>query len=199
MAVERASVALLKKLRPRWRKFVRNLAADPLRNAARAYEMAGFNVDKDNRQSVANAASRLLARVEIWEAYTTLRDELRTDHDVTEGDIVKELSRIAFARPSRLFDADGKRREIHQLEEDEEASVREMEYEHTKTRTFVDSEERMVVEEEGLVKVKLHDKVGALKTLAGIKGLIKQTHKHEGTLKLEDIVARAARPAEGTE
>jgi phage terminase small subunit len=126
-----------------------------------AYESAGYRA----RGKVADAAAaRLLTNVKVAAYVENRRQKLQEKTEVTQERITQELARIAFSNMRNLavWGPRGVRlRRSRALPEDITAAVAEV--------------SQTITETGGSLKFKLHDKKGALDSLAKIMGMMKDT------------------------
>ena len=139
-----------------------------------AYVSAGYKATGNRARA---AASRLLTNVNILLTIKEGRKKDDADVEVTRDRLIKEYAKIAFCNATQLFDAEGKIRNIHEMDEDVKAAIVGIEI----VETFLkDGAARTTT------KFKLETKKGALDSLSKIKGLFIDRHKVEfdsGTLK----------------
>ena len=144
-------------MRDKWRRFCEEYLLDL--DAAAAYRRAGYKCTND--YSAWNAASRLLARVEVQQYISTLMYERSQRTEIAADAVIEELSHIAFSRFTDVveFNSAGiQLRDSGSLTESAVAAI----------------EEVSQVEARGVVtvRVKLASKVAALRLLAQHFGLL---------------------------
>ena len=144
-------------MRDKWRRFCEEYLLDL--DAAAAYRRAGYKCTND--YSAWNAASRLLARVEVQQYISTLMYERSQRTEIAADAVIEELSHIAFSRFTDVveFNSAGiQLRDSGSLTESAVAAI----------------EEVSQVEARGVVtvRVKLASKVSALRLLAQHFGLL---------------------------
>ena len=111
-----------------------------------------------------------------------------TDEDRTQGRaaVESELRRVGFCDPRRLFDQSGRLRSPLDIADDVAAAVQSIE---VVTRTVPGQGEAAEVEHTH--KIKMHDKLGALKQLGSLYGgfadRVEHTGKDGGALTVEVV------------
>lgn len=154
------------------RRFVAEYLVDL--NATQAAIRAGYSVKTAESQG-----SRLLRKVQVAEAVQAGQAKRLGKLEITAERVLREIACLAFSDVRKLFDATGRLRPIHELEDDVAAALGSIELEREKTtRKATDVEE--VTVEECVVKVKEWDKLRALEMLAKNLGLVKEQHEHGG-------------------
>ncbi len=155
------------KLTPKQERFVQLYLIEP--NATKAYQIA-YGVSE---QQANKSGPRLLVNVGIAQEIKERQEKRAAKMDLTAEKVLKELSKIAFFDPRKLFDEEGRPKPIHELDDDTVGAIAGLdvleEYNGTgKDREFV-----------GYVKkYKVSDKNSALQ--AAMKHLgIAGTEKHE--------------------
>lgn len=108
-------------LNPRQRSFIAEYLKD--KNATAAY-MRAYGVSKDTAE---RAGPRLMGHVgvkaEIDRHLSAVVEAAKHEAGVTLERVIKELARIAFFDPRRLFDEDGRPLPITELDDDTAAAV----------------------------------------------------------------------------
>ena len=87
-------------------------------NATQAAIRAGYS-----ERSAYSQAHELLKKPEIKEAIKELEDAAAERAAVTKDKVLKELARVAFVDPRRLFDEDGRPKDITTLDPDTAAAL----------------------------------------------------------------------------
>lgn len=130
-------------------------------NATQAYLDAGY---KCSAASARAAAARLLADVSVQhllqpaqQAVEVARQQTLTSIEITRDRIRLELARLSFVNPKNLFHPDGRRKALHELDDDTAAAVAQFEVEEE-----VDGDTATVLR---TTKVKFWDKNRALQSL----------------------------------
>ena len=100
------------------RRFVAEYLQDY--NATAAYKRAGYKVGGHVAEA---AASRLLRNVEVAAAIAKADDANTAALGITAGRVLRELARIAFLDPRKLYDTDGRFLAITALDDDTAAAV----------------------------------------------------------------------------
>lgn len=137
--------------------FCRLYAADPEHNATKAAISAGCMP-----RSAATVASRWLKKVEVSTEIANLRTKTDNKLDISAEKVLRELARLAFLDPRKMFNADGSLKPITELDDDTAAAIAGVEYEKL-FKHFAKSQ----AEEIGTTtKVKLINKTEPLKILA---------------------------------
>lgn len=111
-------------------------------------------------------ASKLMRRPDVQECVAYLKSNALEAASITTAQIARELGRIAFLDPRKLFDADGNLRPLEQLDDDTAAAIAGIDVEELFSGR---GEERT---QTGVAKrVKLWNKREALADLAAIAGM----------------------------
>lgn len=105
-----------KKLTPKQQSFVDEYLVDL--NAAAAARRAGFS-EKTARQ----IGERLLTNVYIQSAIQERMQARQQRTEITADRVLKELARVAFFDPRKLFNADGSPKAISELDDDTAAAL----------------------------------------------------------------------------
>ena len=143
------------KLTSRQKAFVFEYLVDM--SATGAAKRAGYSV-----RTAYSAGQRLLKNVEITAAIRASLAEREERTQITSDRVIRELGRVAFFDPRRLFDADGAPRPITELDDDTAAVVAKIDV--SLTRNDDGSVTRVA-------KIKLADKLAALEKLGRHLGL----------------------------
>lgn len=161
-----------RKLTPKQQCFVDEYLVDL--NATQAAIRAGYSQKTANEQ-----AARLLANVSVQAAIQAAMKSRQERTELTQDMVVKELARIAFGDPRKVMTwgpSGVKLRDSKSLTDDEAAIVSEV--------------SESVTAAGGTLKLKTHDKVGALKLLGEHLGMFKQrvelTGKDGGPIQSQD-------------
>lgn len=91
-------------------------------NASRSAMAAGFAA-----KSAGVTGSRLLKHVHVVRRLTELQSEIATRNAITVDRVLKELGRIAFFDVRKLYDAEGKLKNIVDLDDDTAAVIASIE------------------------------------------------------------------------
>lgn len=105
-----------KKLTPKQQRFVDEYLVDL--NAAAAARRAGYS-EKTARQ----IGERLLTNVDVQAAIQERMKARQQRTEITQDAVLKELARIAFFDPRKLFNADGSPKAINELDDDTAAAL----------------------------------------------------------------------------
>jgi len=141
----------------------------------------GFNVRAANKavgnlQATAGSHNWVMARREdsskphLWDIVENARNTRVSHLDATRERIMLEYSRIAFFDPLQMYDEDGNLLHPKDMPEDVRRAVAE--FNIASVRTTDDEVQR-------IIKLKVGQKLQALKDLAGIIGITKETVVHE--------------------
>ena len=143
---------MIKKLTPKQRQFVDEYLIDL--NATQAAIRAGYSV-----RTAAEIGRQNLMKLEIQNAIWKVQAERSARTEITADRVVKELARIAFANPRKIFKWGPGGITLLDSEQltDDEAAVSEV----SETTT----------ENGGSIKAKLHDKIKALDLLGRHLGM----------------------------
>jgi phage terminase small subunit len=147
------------KLTDKQRRFVSEYLIDL--NATRAALRAGYSAK--NAESL---GCQLLKKTQVQEAITEAqrRREVRTE--ITQDRVLKELARIAFFDPRKLYDSEGIPIDIEQLDADVSAVIAGLKVERREDKNYYDIE---ITTKE----YKLADKLRALEALGKHLGMFK--------------------------
>ncbi|HEX9704476.1 MAG TPA: terminase small subunit [Gemmatimonadales bacterium] len=174
----------------RRRRFLEAYIVEP--NATQAAITAGYSPKTAYAQG-----QRLLKNAEVATALATARERLRVRSDVEAGDVIRELTRIGFAKLTDVASWGPDGLELvasDELSPDVAAAVKEV----TVTRTVTRGKDEYEVERV-VTKITMHDKKGALDSLMRRLGLFDadqraggDTHYHlPAGLSLDDLRALA--------
>lgn len=155
------------------------------RNATQAAIRAGYS-----EKTAYSQGNRLLKKDEVKELIKELEDAAAARSAITQDMVLKELARIAFNDPRKLFDEDGKLKDVAALDDDAAAALAGVEifeeYEgRGENREFIGYTK----------KYKWSDKLRALEQLGRHLGMFTDNVKVDGTLntgadKLAGILAQ---------
>ena len=156
-------------------------------NATRAYKMAYPNIKNDETASV--NGSRMLRNAKV-SVYVQQRIEERSARtEITQDRVLQEYARLAFFDPRKLFDGDGRPKDITALDDDTAAAVAGLEVQEVYEGVGVDREFVGYVK-----KYKIADKKGALDSVARHLGMFTDKVEHSGSIdttgKLDAILER---------
>lgn len=146
---------------PRHERFAQEMAKG--RSATEAYALAGY---KEGRR---DAASRLSSKVNIRDRVQELLERAAERTEITIARVLEELAKIGFANAGEFFDwgPDGiKVKDKDGLTPEQQAVVAEV--------------SQTITEKGGTVRVKLHDKLGALEKIGRHLGMFVEKHEHTG-------------------
>jgi phage terminase small subunit len=166
-------VPKLKPLSPQHALFVSEFLKD--RSATKAAIRAGYS-----EKTAGQIGYQLLQNPSIRAAIDEGLDKLLTDNGLTAARVLKEMARLAFFDPAKLYDKDGKLLPITQVDEDTRAAIAAIEIEGTRTSKAGET-----------AKVKLTDKGAALRMAAQHFGLLKEhvelTGKDGGPIETREL------------
>lgn len=151
----------------RERRFCEAYLAEQGRDASAAYVRAGYRAR--NAATAAAGASRLLTRVKVRIFLERRQREIAELTNVSMQRFTRELSRLTFSDVTRLVRAKGKRvtiRDTDLLSPDESAAISE------------------ISQTQNGIKIKLHSKSDALKTLGQVLGYIKPDGAFNGSINV---------------
>jgi len=145
-------------------------------NATAAYQRAGYKATGD---VAAAAASRLLSNVKVQDRIQRAQIQYAKRTEVTAENILRELGRIAFSDPRRLFNADGSLKAVIELTDDDAACLASLEV----LEEFAGrGEDRELVGH--TKKLKLWNKNNALELAGKHIGLFLNRHEHQHSGKV---------------
>lgn len=156
-----------KPLTPKEEAFATGLAAGL--SQSDAYRQAYPHSQKWRAHAIHSRASTLAASEKVQQRFAELREKAAAANEVTIERIVAELAKIAFGDARRVMKWGPRGVELldsEQLPDDAAAIVSEV--------------SETVSKEGGSLKVKTHDKLGALRMLADIKGFVVKKHELTG-------------------
>ena len=163
-----------KLLTPKQSLFVSEYLID--KNASRAYKVAYPNCKNDNVAKT--EGSKHLAKPIIRSAVDKGLEEQQKRCEVTADKVIKEISRLAFFDPRKLFDADWRLKPLSELDDDTAAAIGGIDISKLKA---VDSEASF---QEVVTKLKIWDKNAALEKLAKHFGLFAEDNKQHNTVTI---------------
>ncbi|WP_310731021.1 terminase small subunit, partial [Burkholderia multivorans] len=105
-----------KKLSAKHQRFVDEYLIDL--NATKAAERAGYS-----KRTAGQIGFELLKKPEIAEAISEAMKAREQRTGITQDRVLRELARIAFFDPRKLFDADGRPLPISELDDDTAAAI----------------------------------------------------------------------------
>lgn len=146
----------MRKLTPKQARFVDEYLVDL--NATQAAIRAGYS-----KKTAGQIGERLLKKVEIQQALAERMKAREKRTEITQDMVLRELAKIAFGDQRRVMEwgpAGVKLRDSTQITDDEAAIVAEV--------------SETITANGGTLKLKTHDKVGALKLLGDHLGMFKQ-------------------------
>ena len=150
----------------RQKRFVEEYLIDL--NATQAAIRAGYSV-----KTAYSAGQRQLKKVEVKNAVDAALEKRRKANEVTAEKVIKELARIAFADPRKIFSWGPSGVTLlpsEDLTDDEAAAVAEV--------------SQTITESGGSIKAKLHDKGKALELLGRHLGMFVDKSKVEVEAKI---------------
>lgn len=162
-------------------------------SAKQAKFVLEFMVDLNGKQAAIRAgysektaesqASRLLSNVKVSAAIAKARAVLSERCGITLDAVVRQLVRLGFSDPRKLFHADGTPKGIHELDDDTAAAIAGFEVE---TETVeVDGKKASTKTVTRTTKVKWADKKGPLELLGKHLGL-----KQEGDVGAAGVAVK---------
>ena len=179
-------------LTPQQSKFVRAYVVS--RNATQAAIEAGYS-----KATAVVQGSRLLTKVEVKKAVETATAEVTAKVAVNMGisleRTLREIARIGYFDPRRMFKADGTPLAIHQLDDDTAAAIAGLDVQEVYEGS---GEDRRLVGE--IKKWKLADKKGALDMLMKHLGGYSEDNRQrtDPLIALLDGMRRSAVPVVAT-
>lgn len=130
-------------------------------NATQAAIRAGYSTNRAGQTGF-----MLLKHRHVSALVDKLRAEQRAKAKMSADEVLEEMTRIARSRIGRVFGQDGELKGIHQLDDDAQAAIASVETRIELTGPRDDKASERVT------KIRLWDKVAALRTLAQVHGLI---------------------------
>lgn len=124
----------------------------------------------------------------VEEAKNEMLVKAMTAEDATVANIVREINRIAFSDPRKLFYADGTARDIVDLDDDTAAIISGFDVEK---RTEGHGEDR---ETFYILKPRLWNKMEALKLLAQYRAILSGAGDERAVDRLDEVVAAIQEP-----
>lgn len=169
----RVTLPRLEPLTDQQKVFVTEYLKD--RKAGPAARRAGYS-DKNADQ----LGYQLLQKPSVRAAIDEGMEQLLTNNGFTAERVIKELARLTFADPAKLFGKDGKLLPISEMDADTRAAIASIEVEGTRTSKAGET-----------AKVKLVDKTAALRMAAQHFGLLKEhvevTGKDGGPIETREL------------
>jgi phage terminase small subunit len=164
------------------RVFVREYLKDE--NGTRSVIAAGWAP-----KSAAVTASKLLKLPKIQAELAKVSDKVCDDLEVSVGEIVRELRRMAFVNPKKFFEDDGSVKQISEMDDATAACIAGIEVtELFEGKDVPDGPQQKTVY--GLLKkFKFADKIRACELLGRYKKMYTEKVEHSGTVTLEQLVA----------
>jgi phage terminase small subunit len=144
-------------------------------NATQAAIRAGYS-----EKTAYSIASENLIKPEVQEYIQDRQKELQAKTEVTQMRVLKELARVAFLDIRKFYDDNGKLKQPHELDDDAAAALagidvtEEFEYKNNGSREQIGWTK----------KVKLHNKLVALDSLAKHLGMYKDGDSLPDEIKL---------------
>jgi len=155
------------------------------RNATEAAKAAGYSP-----KTAYAAGARLLRDVQVRQLIEGRTTEVLAKAKLTVEGTLREVARIAYFDPRRLFDESGKLKPIHELDDDTAAALAGIEVLEEYQGT---GSERVLVGY--TTKVKHADKNAALDKAMKHLGLYEQDNEQLGNAIARAIIVPAKRPA----
>lgn len=163
-----------KKLTGKQTVFVAEYLID--KNATRAYKAAYPKCKSDKSAGV--EGNKFIKKPWIKSAIDKGLEKQQERVGVTADKVIKEISRLAFFDPRKLFDADWKLKPLSELDDDTAAAIGGVDISKLKA---VDSEASF---QEVVTKLKIWDKNAALEKLAKHFGLFAEDNKQQNTVTI---------------
>lgn len=138
------------------------------KNATKAAIRAGYS-----KASARSKACHILKEPAVVEYLSSLLQAQKMDLTITAERVLNELARIAFHDVASFYDADGKLKDLKDLNEDQRAAIAE-----------VDATAK---------RLKLHDKMGALGMLGKHLKLFTELHEQQHTFTVMPTIKRGAK------
>lgn len=154
--------------------FVREYLKDE--NGTRSAIAAGYA-----KGSATVTASRMLRKANIQAALANVTKRLCDNLEITDERVLREVARLAFYDPRKLFDANGRIKPITELDDDTAMAIAGIETAH---KVVGDQADGMVV----FTKIKLTDKRSACELLGRKLKLWTDKVEHGGRLTLEQLL-----------
>lgn len=146
-----------------------------------AYKRA-YDASKMKDKTIYEKACLLASKDKVRARLRELQDELKDRNMVTVERVVAEYAKLGFFDPRKLFNADGKPKDITELDDDTAAALAGLDMQEVyegygEDREFV-----------GYVKkYKLADKKSALDSMARYLGMFTDKIEHSGKIELPNI------------
>jgi phage terminase small subunit len=143
---------------------------------------AGLAISTSSSEAVAaQTAYRLLQKPRVKTRIREIQDDIWASSSISADRIIRELGRVAFADYSDYVTVDGSGcvipKAFEDMPEGASAVIREVVDSRVIAQQAGEGKEMILKAE---MKLKLHDKVKALETLAKWKGLLIERYKHDG-------------------
>jgi phage terminase small subunit len=155
---------------PKQERFVAQYLIDG--NATRAATAAGYSA-----KTAASQGERLLRNVEIAPAVAAGRAKVLEKLDITAERVLKEMGRLAFSDVSRLFNANGSLKGLHELSPDDAACIAGLE-------VIIKNAEAGDGHTDKVHKIKVWDKSKNLEMLGKHFGLFIEKVEVKGDLRI---------------
>lgn len=169
----KAARAKPRPLNAQQRLFVSEYLKD--RNATKAAIRAGYS-----QKSAQHLGYQLLQNPPVRAAVDEGLEKLLTDNGLTAERTIREMARLAYFDPAKLYDKHGKLLAVPEMDADTRAAIVSIEVEGTRTSKAGETS-----------KVKLADKAAALRMAAQHHGLLKErvevTGKDGGPVDIRDL------------
>lgn len=169
----KVTVSPLKPLTDQQKVFVSEYLKD--RKAGKAAARAGYS-----EKNADQLGYQLLQNPSVRAAIDEGLEKLLTDNGFTAARVIREMARLAFADPAKLYGKDGKLLAITEMDADTRAAIASIEIEGTRTSKNGET-----------AKVKLADKNASLRMAAQHFGLLKErvelTGKDGGPVEIKEM------------
>lgn len=157
-----------------------------LRTFARAYLAHGRNATKAyldlypdaGRERARSKAAQLLKNKDVQAAIEEAIIAMSKKFDTSLERLMLEAARIAFLDPQALLDADGRVRDLTEMDEDARRAIAGMDVD---SRTSEDGEVATVK------KIKISDKLRALEFIAKLQGQMVEKREISGNITLLEL------------
>lgn len=123
--------------------------------------------------TAASAARKLLLRPEIEKYIDFLKHERIKRVEITIDSVVREIAKVAFVNSDDYYNSDGSLKQLSELTREQKAAIAEV-----TNKVVFKNDEMKIVE----VKIKFHDKLGALKDLAKHVGAYEKHNEQKGAV-----------------
>jgi phage terminase small subunit len=167
-----------------------------------AYQKAGY--DCENVNVASSAAGRLLKDVEIIERIDCIRAAAVDAAKITPEKIAQELARIGFSDIRGIVKWQSNVTKIAEDPDTGEPTMRAFnEVALIDAVNLTEAQAAAIAEisqsKDGSIKIKLHNKLQALSTLAKWRGMVVDKVEHSGSVTLESLIAASMQPAKPEE